>query len=733
MGKRIPIFLGFLLIIIALWLQTTHVDYVRRFITRLEDLAYDLQLRTKIFTHPAPFKSSIAIVDLDDKSLAREGRWPWPRSKMATLVSRLQEEGAVVIALDTIFPEQEDNIVDTVSKAVAQNNLMTPTIEPIFKKIAPLFDNDAIFATSLNKSDAVLGISFSPLAIQEGILPSPILTLATPEERSLDFYISTGYAGNVPVLQTAAKNGGFINEFGDVDGIVRRVPVLMRYQDKLYSSLALEAVRVYLLTDVKLITAPYANSIKLEGVNVGNHIVPTDDKAQVIVPFRGRSYSFPYYSAIDVLDKKIPAGALEGKIVFVGTSAIGLSDLKATAIESAFPGVEIQATIADGILTNNFSYKPAWSLGAEVFLAVFLGLICAFLFPYLGPRASSVLIILIPIVLVFANNIIWEKSGLIVSIFVPMVLVFSLGLLNIIYGYLFETRKREYLKTIFGQYVPEKHIDEMLKSESSFDMMGEDREMTVLFADIRNFTTISEKFTASQIKQMLNDFLTPMTEVIFKHRGTIDKYVGDMIMAFWGAPLKDKRHAQHAISTALDMQKALAELEPQLVAHGWPELHIGIGLNSGIMSVGDMGSRFRRNYTVLGDAVNLASRVESLTKYYGVKIIVTEFTEENQKNFVFRQLDRVRVKGKEKGVGLFEVICHKSDLTSTKKQEIDESNLALGYYFNREWKKAKDLFAQLSNTYPDVEFYKLYCARLDEYEKTPPPSDWDGVYLMKEK
>lgn len=737
MHKRIPIFLGFLLVALGLWLQTTNIDYLQRFIYRLEELAYDVQLRTKIFTHPASFQTSVAIVDIDDKSLAKEGRWPWPRHKIAQLVSRLQDAGAVVIAFDIMFSEPEENIVDRVISAVTKNNLMTSQIEPVLNKIQPFFNNDSDLAETLKKSDTVLSFSLLPRNVQEGMLPNPVLTLTTPIEKSLDFISALGYVSNIPILASAAKSGGFINVFSDEDGIIRRVPILMRYQNNLYPSVPFEAVRVYLLSNVKLDTGMYRNSIRLEGVELGDHKVPTDEKAQMIIPFRGKSYTYPYFSATNVLNNQIPQQAFAGKIVFIGTSATGMGDLKPTAIDPAFPGVEIEATIADAILTNNFSFRPPWAIGVEIFLTCLLGVICASIFPYFGPRLLAIMIVFIPIGLMLANNELWQKTGLIVSIFIPIILTLLLALMNILYGYLFETRKREHLKTIFGQYVPEKHIDEMLKTSGSYGMTGEDREMTVLFADIRNFTTISEHVTASQLKEMLNDFFTPMTEVIFKHRGTIDKYVGDLIMAFWGAPLKDKRHAQHAVSAAIEMQEAVKNLEPELREHGWPALHIGIGLNSGLMTVGDMGSKFRRNYTVLGDAVNLASRVESLSKFYGVKIVVTEFTKDavadHKHHFTFRQLDRVRVKGKEKAVGLFEVVGRRGHVTAELIQESKMSDSALNFYFNRDWNKARELFTELYNAHPEVKFYEVYLDRIKDFEKNPPASDWDGVYIMHEK
>jgi adenylate cyclase len=302
-----------------------------------------------------------------------------------------------------------------------------------------------------------------------------------------------------------------------------------------------------------------------------------------------------------------------------------------------------------------------------------------------------------------------------------------------LYGYLFETRRRERLKEMFGQYVPEKHIDEMLRSKDNYGLLGEDRDMTVLFADIRNFTTISESLSASQLKEVLNEFFTPMTEIIFRHRGTIDKYIGDLIMAFWGAPLKDRRHAKHAINAALDMQKMVEKIQAVFAEKNWPDIQIGIGLNSGVMSVGDMGSKFRRNYTVLGDAVNLGSRIESLTKYYDAKVMVSETTQHNQKNFVFRELDRVRVKGKQKGIKIYEVICKTEEASAELLQELEKHHTALEHYYNQRWDEAYQLFTELSLSHSHHKLYALYLHRITEFKRTPPPENWDGVYAHANK
>jgi adenylate cyclase len=729
MAKRIPYLLGFLLVAVAIWLQITSIDVVKTFILRLNNMSYDMQLRTKVLTQQATLNTSVAIIDIDDKSLKQEGRWPWPRYKLAELINRLHDEGVVVIAMDIMFSEQEVDITNTLLQELTKRKLNTPDFTKLLQTLQPELDNDSKFAKSLADKDIVLGMTFLPKVEESGLLPTTTFTLSTPAEQALGLIKARGYASNIPLLQSAAKNAGFINVFPDSDGIIRRVPMLMRYKDNVYSSLAFQAVQVFLLANPKLETNEYHHSLQLEGVQLGEHYIPTDALGQALIPFRGKSYTFPFYSATDVLHKKIPANALAGKIAILGTAAAGLGDIQATAVQGSFPGVEIQASLIDGILENNFSYKPEWTTGAEIVLTFMLGLIFAILFPFLGPRALSIFIVVVPASLIILNNWLWIKTGLIIFILVPSILTIVLAITNMVYGYLFETRKRKRLKGMFGQYVPEKHIDAMLKQSSTgFALHGENREMTVLFADIRNFTTISEPMSAAELKNMLNDFLTPMTEIIFKHQGTIDKYIGDLIMAFWGAPMEDANHARNAIAAALEMQVGIDKLKVIFAERNLPEINIGIGLNSGVMSVGDMGSKYRKNYTVLGDAVNLGSRVESLTKYYGVKIMVAENTQKDQPEFLFRILDRVRVKGKRNGIAIYEPIGHVKDLTDETKAEITQSDAALALYFNSQWVEAEQALLVLTEKYPDVKLYSLYLKRIEEFKLNPPPENWGGVY-----
>jgi adenylate cyclase len=286
---------------------------------------------------------------------------------------------------------------------------------------------------------------------------------------------------------------------------------------------------------------------------------------------------------------------------------------------------------------------------------------------------------------------------------------------------------------MFGQYVPSKHIDQMLQTSGEFGLRGDDREMSVLFADIRGFTTISEGLTARQLVELLNTYFTPMTEIIFKNRGTIDKYVGDLIMAFWGAPLPDANHAHDAIESALSMQEKLKDLATTLKDKNWPDIQLGIGINSGTMSVGDMGSQYRRNYTVLGDNVNLASRIESLTKFYGAHIMVGESTQRDQSDFVFRKLDRVKVKGKNRGIEIYEVLGRTMQLTPELAQELKQYHQGLDAYFAQKWDESYQIMNTLHEQHPDAKIYKLYLERIQQNKEHPLPADWDGVYVHLSK
>jgi adenylate cyclase len=733
MNKKIPIFLGLLFFFFLIWLQTSSIQSVHQVVEQLENVAYDWRIRANSLTQQhKKFVTSVLIVDIDDKSLAAEGRWPWPRSKIANLVDAIQAGGAAVVTLDLIFPQKETNIASEVFNEIHKQNLNITNLQSVFEKISPVFDYDILLGRSLEGGDTVLGFGFNTEVSTQGYITPPLLTLTPNEEKHLDMMHADGFIGVNTTLAPSVKNMGFVN-YLNTEGIVRRVPLVIEYNRGIYPSLALETARIYLLSQIKLITADYGEDINLEGIKIGGVSIPTDKEGQAFIPFRGSSFTFPYYSATDVLNKRILPKTFEGKIVYIGTSATGLADLKPTSVSNIFPGVEIQATITDGILKNDFWYKPAWAVGAEVMITFLLGCIFVFVYPFLGPRVLILLTLTLPFLIVYIDNILLQQTKLILSVFFPVILAVLLGILNIIYGYLFESRHRARLNNMFGQYVPKEHIEHMMRSTGDYGLHGETRDMSVLFSDIRGFTHISETMAAEQLKELLNEVLTPLTEVIFNSNGTIDKYIGDAIMAFWGAPLNDSDHVRHALSAALNMQDSLQKLAPKIAERGWPPVKIGIGINRGKMIVGDMGSKYRRNYTVLGDEVNLASRVEGLTKHYGVSTIVTEEAQRDQTEFLFRHLDRIRVVGKMQPTNIYEIICYRKDATPELLNEITLSDSGFDFYLKKEWDKAVVIFQELKKHHPDTKFYKLYVERCYEYKAYLSEDGWDGTYVHTSK
>ncbi len=693
---------------------------LERTLNFLENGAYDFQIRHNY--KPLPPNTPITIVDLDDRSLTIEGRWPWSRKKLATLVSNLFERGATVVAFDMTFPDEEQNAID---ELIQQD----PTLRSSLEEKRESFDYNAILAKNLEQGNAVLGFIFKKEGQSSGLLPPPLITTSDP--KILIPELPT-YLGNIEVLQKAAKYGGFINSSPDRDGILRVSPLLLKHGTGLYPSIGLEAARLFLL-DQK-IDLVFSGDL-LEGVQLEKTWIPTDPWGRVLIPFRGPPYTFPFLSATDVLSGQASAEQLKGKLVFVGSSATAIGDLVSTAISPVFSGVEVHAAIASAIIDGSFPYKPIWGRGFTLLLVLGLGVLLACLLPHLRILASLLLSLSIPFVLVAINHLIWVQYGIVLPIFFAIFVLLILFVIDLIGAYVFEGRRRLALKQIFGQYVPSDYIDLMLAKGGDFAMQGETKELTVLFADIRNFSSISEQMSATEIKDLLNRFLTPMTQIIFEQKGTIDKYVGDLIMAFWGAPLEDPKNAHDAVVAALLMQAKLNELNKTFAAEKKPEIHIGIGINTGQMNVGDMGSKFRRAYTVLGDAVNLASRLEGISKLYHVKIIVGEETYKQTANqFAYRKLDRVRVKGRAGSSDIYEPLCKLEECPEELKSILALHNQAIEAYLQQKWDAATKLFEQLRDLErEEKELYEMYLERLKLYRNSPPGPDWDGVFILESK
>jgi adenylate cyclase len=451
------------------------------------------------------------------------------------------------------------------------------------------------------------------------------------------------------------------------------------------------------------------------------------------VPYRGGRGSFRYVSATDVIRGTLPANELVDKIVIVGTSAQGLLDIRTTPVSEDYPGVEVHANMVSGILDQSLKYKPLDSLAIHVLTVLLLGIPLAIFLPRMTALGSTLAVAAV-LMSIFAINVYaWQAQGYVINIAAPGLMVLMLYFLNMAYGFFMEARSRQLITGLFGTYVPKELVAQMSKNPEEYSMRGESRQMTVFFSDVRDFTSISEGLTAESLKDLMNTYLTEMTEVIQQRRGTIDKYIGDAIMAFWGAPLADPEHAVHGLEAALDMQKRIRNLDDAFVKRGWPILHVGAGLNTGEMNVGDMGSKFRRAYTVLGDTVNIASRLEGLTKEYGVGILVTEEMVNAAQGFVYREIDKVAVKGRTQGINIFEPIGRVGEVGDTQLQEIDRFHKALEFYRKQRWDDAEEVLKNLSYAAPENKLYKLYLKRIQHFRANPPGPMWNGLWVFTTK
>ncbi|MCX5875437.1 MAG: adenylate/guanylate cyclase domain-containing protein [Deltaproteobacteria bacterium] len=738
--RTLAMAMGIFLTTGLLWLQFARPIWSGDLLQRLELMAFDIRLR--VVKDIAPGSSAneaatkVVIVDIDERSLTEHGRWPWSRAKVATLVERLAQAGAAVVAFDVMFSEPEVNPAMEVASFLKKQGEGSHALAAELARLEESFDRDRLFARALSRKEVVLGYTFQPREPQRiGALPQP-LTVANPQVISQSSLAAMrGYTANLPILAQAALGCGFFSLNPDLDGVVRRAPLVARYNDQLFSSLALETLRHFLLVDsVRLHTSLINGQESVEGVELaGFATIPTDADGQMIVPYLGPQGSFPYVSASAVLAGTVPASQMEGAIVLVGTTAPGLFDLRSTPVQAVYPGVEIQANLIDAILAKRFLVQPAWAQGADFVVMVVAGLALALALPFFVPLWQMLWTFAVAAALVLGNLFLW-KQGLVLSLAMPLILIALLAICNLAYGFLVESRSRRQLKGMFGQYVPPQIVQEMSENPQNYSFDGETRELTVLFADIRGFTTLSEALAASDLKKLLNRYFTPMTRIIFETRGTIDKYVGDQIMAFWGAPVPDVHHAGQAIEAALRMLKETERLQRDFLVEGLPRIAIGIGINTGSMNVGDMGSEFRRAYTVLGDAVNLGSRLEGTTKYYGVGLVVGETTKTAADDgFVFRELDLVRVKGKAQAIRVYEPVCRAGEAGEALLRELGDYQQALVAFRALRWEEARAGFTRLRDGDPDRRLYEIYLERIKALVADDPGEGWDGVYDRKEK
>lgn len=731
--KRLAVGLGLLLTLLALWLEVAGTAFTDRLIERLDFLAYDL--RYQLVAPRVEADNPIVIVDIDESSLEEQGRWPWRRERIADLLAALQEAGALVVGFDVLFSEPERNPATVVEERLGDDD------ERLRERLADIeeaVDGDRLLADQIGEGDTVLGFIMHRASDRtEGTRPDPVVDLTEDDERPLMVPAMNGYTGPLEALDSAAQGGGFMTTMPDHDGVIRRSPLVLRHGDALYPSLALEMARVLLFADgVELETAPVGDRRAVDRLHMEHIALPTDAEGRALVPYQGGRFSYPYLSATDVVEGRLSEeerARLEDALVLVGSSAQGLADLTTTPMGTGFPGVEVHASLLEGILAERLPHSPDWEQGLQLVALVVVGVGLALALPFLGPLLLVITALGVLAGILAGYVALWIRFQLDVGVALVAALAAAVMTANLALSLFRETQSRRELKTMFGQYVPTEHINAMLRQPGAYTLSGENREMTVLFSDIRGFTSISESLDAASLKDLLNRFFTPVTRVIFEHGGTIDKYVGDMVMAFWGAPLADPRHREHALDAALAMLDEVDRLRPAFEEQGLPAISIGIGLNSGPMNVGDMGSTYRRSYTVLGDAVNLGARLEGITKYYGARLLVGEATTDSVEGFVFRRVDRIQVKGKDEAIWVYEPLGRDGSVGAEVLERLERHHRAMDAYLQRDWDTAERIWQALAADEPECALYPLYVERVRELRADDPGPGWDGTFRHTSK
>lgn len=713
-------------------------------LVRLDARLYDTRLQ---FSMPRTLDERIVIIDIDEYSLNRLGQWPWGRQRTAAMVDELIERQQVgALGIDVVFAEPDHTSGLQELQVLARTQLADQAgFQDWLARETPRLDNDAILAAALQNRPVTLGYYFTSDrgGRRAGTLPAPVLT-SKADASMAGLLHWDGYGASIAPLAAAAPHAGFFNAISDPDGTVRSVPVLAEFQGSFYESLALAMLRQSLgQPPLQLERAvPSEVTSPLSGIRLRSDVqdlrIPVDGRATALVPYRGlggpRGGSFRYISAADIIDGSLPSGSLKGKVALLGFTAPGLMDLRTTPVGDAYPGVEIHANLISGMLDGRLARLPDYANGYEVLSILVIGALLAFGLPMLPMALALVLGLLVVVAWLALNTGLYLWAGLALPQATVLVMVLAALALNMAWGYCVEGRAKRELAQLFRSYVPPELVRQMLRSPEQYTMQARTEELTVMFCDMRGFTTLTETMEPRQVQALLNTVHSRLTEVIRAHRGTIDKYVGDCVMAFWGAPVPAPEHARMAVEAAFAIMEATRALNAERSEAGLPALSIGIGLSTGQMSVGDMGSNLRRAYTVVGDAVNLAARLEGLSSVYGVDIVASTTTKAQAPDFLWQELDRVRVRGRAQAVNI-----HTLRLREEGSDPLDmEQELALWQQLLAAWRsgdmdECEVKVNELRKLNPASGLYQLYAQRIATHRQSPPVHDWDGTTIFDAK
>lgn len=711
------------------------------FFRYLDDKLYDSMMRS---AHSVDTSDIPAIVDIDEKSLLEIGQWPWPRYRIARLLEKIKELGATSVALDMVFSEPDRTSLSVLSKEM----LSERNVRMNFKGLSEeLLDNDKTLAKTLENGPYVLGYHFNFEPSQDSapedcvLHPLHLSVMGGADSQPVEqvFYEAPAVVCNKPVLSNVVSESGFFNALPDADGVIRHAPLIIRYEDNFYPSLALAAyLRAFPTKQIILWLRPTPKEgQEPPSLQVGDKLIPLDAHGRMIINFHGPRETYPYYSATDILNDRLPPETFAGKIIFIGTSAAGLKDIRTTPLDQVYPGVEVHAATLDNILQQDYMHNPAILKNIEVMLTFLLGILSTLLLAW-----ASALWSLLPLGLCvggiwYGADWLFRSQGMFISPLIPtLTLAINFMLLTLL-KFWREEGQRRFFHQAFSQYVSKAVVEEIVKSPERLSLSGEEREVSILFSDIRSFTSMSEKLHPNQVSELLHAYFTPMTAEITATNGTLDKFIGDAIMAFWNAPLNTPQHQKKAVDSAVGMLHALDRLNPYFKEKFNLELAIGIGLHCGTVRVGNMGSKDLFDYTIIGDSVNLASRLEGLTKFYGVGIVLSETIREaclmdtTATPMYFQELDTVRVKGKALPISIY--TPYSEEQRQIHAAELEKYEEALQLYKEQQFSAAQNMFADLRQNHRDMKLYAAYQERCMQLQASPPGEGWDFVFTHSSK
>lgn len=739
-----PVTISVLIIFIAIFAYLIGIP----FLDLMELKTVDLRFRSRGRISPG---SKVVLAVIDEKSIDKEGKWIWPRSKIADLVTKLSRAGAKVIAFDIGFFEPDDQgILRTIEKIQGELqslDIRNTDFERYLDNLKTRSDNDKLLADAIKNSSArvVLGYFFRMESEGSEHLDEDeinvhvrnirgsryrLVCYADKAARNMPFIAAGIPESNISVISNAAEESGFLNMFSDKDGVVRRMPAVLEFKDTLYSPLSLMSLGAYLDSPLSVKVADYG----IEEVRIGKISIPTDELGRILINYRWEEKTFPHIPVTDILREKIPGALLKDKIVLVGSTAVGIYDWWVTPFSNVYPGLEIHANIVDSILSKDFLYQPAWAALFDILAIIFAGLLLGIILPKLGVISGIVVSLLIFAGYILFCHYLFSQMGMILNLVYPLsVLVFTYISITA-YRYFVEEGEKRFIKNAFSTYLAPRIVEQLIQSPEKLELGGEQRKITAFFSDIEGFTSISEKLEPGELVKLLNDFLTAMTDIILKYEGTVDKFEGDAIVAFFGAPNEMENQAETACMVCIEMQKKLAELREIWKEESKPELKMRIGLCTGYAVVGNMGSENRMDYTMMGDTVNTAARLEGVNKVYGTYILIGETTyKEAGDGIISREIDSVNVIGKKEPVAVYQPIGYCGDIDDRMIKTVEHYAKGLHAYRERDWDKAINSFRAALEITPDDGPSKTMLKRCNEFIENPPDKDWNGSFSMKTK